>query len=76
MNDKKKNLFSKQFHKGTKTYKFEVKESIKEELYIVINETTNDGEITKYSRVFIFPEAIDDFMSGLSEAIDYLRSQS
>ena len=76
MTNEKNTYFTEKIKIGHKTYFFDVKESIKEELYIVINETSENAETLKHSRIFVFKEAVIPFMEGLTKAVDYLKSHS
>jgi len=76
MRDERRELFSEKVLAGSRTYFFDVKESVDGKKYLVINESK--GEVGKESyehrRVMVFEEHILAFHKGLEKALEFMKS--
>jgi hypothetical protein len=69
----KKELFSEKVSVGSRTYFFDVKESVDEVKYLVITESREVGEGTrKRNRVMIFQDNMSAFNEGFIKAIEFM----
>ena len=73
-NKTKEKVFSKMLHAGSKNYFFDVKQASNGSNYLTIAESYKKptGEQIS-SRVMIFKEHAEDFVSALEEAGTYLK---
>lgn len=72
-----KNLYTKVFGSGARVYYVDLNKDNKGNPYLTVKEVCGGDKKKKrkrkYSRVFVFPEAIDEFISSLVEARDKLN---
>ena len=70
---KKEAIFSKSIRAGSRTYFFDVKESVKGNRYLTICESRKvDGEWQR-NRIMVFDDNIPKFFKGLKEAAPSLK---
>ncbi|MFH1297644.1 MAG: DUF3276 family protein [Bacteroidota bacterium] len=74
-------IFSKAVRAGKRTYFFDVKATISEEYYLTITESkrrfNNDQGKFFYEKhkLFLYKEDFNKFTEGLTEVIDYIKSE-
>lgn len=82
-NDKEKDIvFSKSIKAGKRIYYVDVKRNRKDELFIAVTESkkivSGDTEAPTVTyekhKIFLYQEDFDHFLSGLEEAIGFIRS--
>jgi hypothetical protein len=73
-------LFSRAVRAGKRTYFFDVKSTVGEELYITITESKRrfNNEQGKFfyekHKLFLYKEDFDKFSTGLSDVIEFVRT--
>jgi len=67
MPEKKEALFSKSVKAGTRTYFFDVKESVKGNKYLTITESKKVEDKFERNSIMIFDNAIPDVFQALRE---------
>lgn len=72
MADHKKELFTEKVPAGSRTYFFDVKESVEGTKYLSISESREIDEPFKHNRVMIFEEHLLSFNVGLQKAIQFI----
>ncbi|MFN3599110.1 MAG: DUF3276 family protein [Aquificaceae bacterium] len=65
----KEKLYSKKLTAGKRTYFFDVKRGRDGSAYLVITEQTED----KRSRLMVFEDRVEEFLSALKEATDKMK---
>lgn len=88
MEDLKKNtegdkeiVFSKAIKAGKRIYYVDVKKNRKDEMFLAITESkkviSGDNEVPSINfekhKIFLYQEDFDNFMTGMQEAIGYIR---
>lgn len=73
MESKRPELFSISVAAGSRTYFFDVKESVNGNKYLKISESRKDpeGEF-EHSRVMVYEEHIEQFLDGLRQAVGFM----
>ena len=61
-------LYSTKITKGSRTYYFDIKKSVKSELYLKISETKKTQDNSETFRLIIFEEDVEDFVETLNNA--------
>jgi len=72
MEENKKELFTEKIPAGSRTYYFDVKESVEGTKYLSISESRDSSETFKHNRVMIFKEHLLSFNVGLQKAIQFI----
>jgi len=70
-------VFSKRVRAGTRTYFFDVKSTRGNDYYLILTESKkgfDDGQYVKH-KIFLYKEDFNKFLSGLQEAIDYVKTE-
>ncbi len=71
-------VFSKKVRAGKRrTYFFDVRQTKGEDYYLTLTESTKKFETDSYERhkIFLYKEDFNRFLSGLTEAIDYVKTE-
>ena len=73
MESKRQELFSISVAAGSRTYFFDVKESVNGNKYLKISESRRDpeGEF-EHSRVMVYEEHIEQFLDGVKQAVHFM----
>lgn len=69
-------VFSKKVRAGKRrTYFFDVRQTKGDDYYLTLTESTKKFETDSYERhkIFLYKEDFNRFLSGLTEAIDYVK---
>ncbi len=69
-------VFSKKVRAGKRTYFFDVKATRSGDYYLTLTESKKrleDGTFVKH-KIFLYKEDFEKFTEGLSETIDYIKS--
>lgn len=77
-NKDREEVFSKKVRAGKRTYFFDVKTTRSEDFYLTITESKKrfeDGVFIKH-KIFLYKEDFEKFGEGLTEAINYIKSNS
>ena len=82
MNDKEI-VFSKSIKAGKRIYYLDVKKNRKDEMFLAITESKKvvmgEGDDSQVSfekhKIFLYNEDFDKFMTGLTQAIEYINDQ-
>ena len=82
MNDKEI-VFSKSINAGKRIYYLDVKKNRKDEMFLAITESKKvvmgEGDDSQVSfekhKIFLYKEDFDKFMTGLTQAIEYINDQ-
>ena len=82
MNDKEI-VFSKSIKAGKRIYYLDVKKNRKDEMFLAITESKKvvmgEGDDSQVSfekhKIFLYKEDFDKFMTGLTQAIEYINDQ-
>jgi hypothetical protein len=76
MEKKRPELFSISMAAGSRTYFFDVKESVNGNKYLKISESRRDpeGEF-EHSRVMVYEEHIEQFLEGLKQAVQLMTQE-
>lgn len=72
-NNQQDELFTRKVLAGKRTYHFNVKQSGRGDIYIVIHEVIVEGGSPQHHRVVVYEDHIEEFQSGLAEAASYVR---
>jgi hypothetical protein len=72
----KKELFSERVAAGSRTYFFDIKESVKGAKYLVISESKRSGETQERNRVLIFEEDIPAFNECMSKMVQFVLGKT
>ena len=73
MEARREELFSTNVAGGSRTYFFDVKESVNGDKYLTISESRKDGEGGfEHGRVMVYEEYIDQFLNGVKQAIQFM----
>ena len=75
-NKEREEVFSKKVRAGKRTYFFDVKSTRSNDYYITITESKKrleDGMFVKH-KIFLYKEDFEKFAEGLSETVDYIKS--
>ncbi|MCC8186660.1 MAG: PUR family DNA/RNA-binding protein [Bacteroides sp.] len=75
-------VFSKAIKAGKRIYYLDVKKNRKDEMFLAITESKKivygEGEDAQVSfekhKIFLYKEDFDKFMTGLTQAVDYIQS--
>ncbi len=75
-------VFSKAIKAGKRIYYLDVKKNRKDEMFLAITESKKiiygEGEDVHVSfekhKIFLYKEDFDKFMTGLTQAVDYIQS--
>lgn len=73
MRYKKEELFSEKVYAGSRTYFFDVKESIEGIKYLRITESKKGDKKHKRNQIIIFQEYLDAFVEGFNKVINFIR---
>jgi hypothetical protein len=71
-------VFSKKVRAGKRrTYFFDVRQTKGEDYYLTLTESTKKFETDSYERhkIFLYKEDFNRFLDGLTEAIDYVKTE-
>lgn len=71
-------VFSKKVRAGKRrTYFFDVRQTKGEDYYLTLTESTKKFETDSYERhkIFLYKEDFNRFLEGLTEAIDYVKTE-
>ena len=71
-------VFSKKVRAGKRrTYFFDVRQTKGDDYYLTLTESTKKFETDSYERhkIFLYKEDFNRFLSGLTEAIDYVKEE-
>jgi hypothetical protein len=71
----KKELFKERANAGSRTYFFDVKESVKGTKYLTINESRKVGDKNEYNRIMIFENEMKAFTDGFKKAYEFLQAK-
>jgi hypothetical protein len=74
-------IFSKVIRAGKRTYFFDVRATLNNDLYLTITESKkrindNGSFIFEKHKVFLYKEDFNKFLEGLNECIDHIKSSS
>jgi len=73
METRREELFSTNVAAGSRTYFFDVKESVNGDKYLTISESRKDSEGGfEHSRVMVYQEYIERFVDGVNQAIGFM----
>jgi len=76
MSEKKEDLFSEMVLTYSRTYFFDVKETVKGKKYLKITESKKEGEKSyKHNRIFVFEEDILNFSGGFKKALEFIMKK-
>jgi hypothetical protein len=70
-------VFSKRVRAGKRTYFFDVKSTRGNDYYLILTESKkgfDDGQYVKH-KIFLYKEDFNKFLSGLQEAINYIKTE-
>jgi hypothetical protein len=68
-----KELLKERVNAGSRTYFFDVKESVKGSKYLTINESRKNGEKFEHNRIMIFEDQMDAFTDGFKKVYEFLK---
>jgi len=73
---RKEEIYSKKVKAGRRTYYFDVKENVKNDVYLIISETKSVefGKQDRF-RIMVFPEDIDNFQEAFNEVIHFIKGK-
>lgn len=69
----RKELFKERTNAGSRTYFFDVKESVKGTKYLTINESRKNGDKFEYNKIMIFEDQMKAFTDGFKKAYEFLQ---
>ncbi|MBC7653601.1 MAG: DUF3276 family protein [Oligoflexus sp.] len=75
-NREREEVYSKKVRAGKRTYFFDVKATRSNDYYITITESKKrleDGVFIKH-KIFLYKEDFEKFAEGLTETVDYIKS--
>ncbi|SMO67509.1 DUF3276 family protein [Solitalea koreensis] len=75
-NKEREEVYSKKVRAGKRTYFFDVKSTRSGDYYITVTESKKrmeDGVFVKH-KIFLYKEDFEKFSEGLSEVVDYIKS--
>lgn len=75
-NREREEVFSKKVRAGKRTYFFDVKATRSGDYYLTLTESKKrleDGSFVKH-KIFLYKEDFEKFAEGLTEAVDYIKS--
>lgn len=72
-NNQQDELFTRKVNAGKRTYHFNVKQSGRGDIFIVIHEVLVEGGNPQHHRVVVFEDHIEEFQRGLAEAAGYVK---
>ncbi len=75
-NKEREEVFSKKVRAGKRTYFFDVKATRSGDYYLTLTESKKrleDGVFVKH-KIFLYKEDFEKFTEGLTETIDYIKS--
>ncbi len=75
-NKEREEVFSKKVRAGKRTYFFDVKATRSNDYYVTITESKKrfeDGQFIKH-KIFLYKEDFEKFAEGLSDVVDYIKS--
>ena len=70
---KKPALFKERASAGSRTYFFDVRESVKGTKYLTINESRKNGDKFEYNKIMIFEDQMKAFTDGFKKAFEFLQ---
>lgn len=76
MKEERKSLFSEKVATTSRTYFFDVKESVKGSKYLVITEAKKVGDKFEHSRLFVFEDGLEPFTGGFKKALAVFEGAS
>ncbi|MBD1430427.1 DUF3276 family protein [Sphingobacterium litopenaei] len=75
-NKEREEVFSKKVRAGKRTYFFDVKATRSNDYYVTITESKKrfeDGQFIKH-KIFLYKEDFEKFAEGLTEVVEYIKS--
>jgi hypothetical protein len=75
MKEERKSLFSEKVSAGSRTYFFDVKESVKGTKSLVVTESKKVGETHERSRILVFDDGLGPFTEGLLKAVKFVQGK-
>lgn len=75
-NKDREEVYSKKIRAGKRTYFFDVKSTRSNDYYITITESKKrmeDGVFVKH-KIFLYKEDFEKFMEGLTDTVEYIKS--
>lgn len=75
-NKEREEVFSKKVRAGKRTYFFDVKATRSGDYYLTVTESKKrleDGVFVKH-KIFLYKEDFEKFTEGLTETVDYIKS--
>lgn len=69
----RKELFKEKVTAGSRTYFFDVKESLNGSKYLTINEAKKVGDKNEYNRIMIFENQIPAFTEGFKKVYNFMK---
>jgi len=75
-NKDREEVYSKKVRAGKRTYFFDVKSTRSNDYYITITESKKrmeDGVFVKH-KIFLYKEDFEKFMDGLTDTVEYIKS--
>ncbi len=75
-NKEREEVFSKKVRAGKRTYFFDVKATRSNDYYVTITESKKrleDGVFIKH-KIFLYKEDFEKFAEGLTETVEYIKS--
>jgi hypothetical protein len=75
-NKEREEVFSKKVRAGKRTYFFDVKATRSNDYYITITESKKrfeDGQFIKH-KIFLYKEDFEKFADGLTDVVNYIKS--
>lgn len=75
-NKDREEVYSKKVRAGKRTYFFDVKSTRSNDYYITITESKKrmeDGVFVKH-KIFLYKEDFEKFMEGLTDTVEYIKS--
>jgi hypothetical protein len=73
MEQQRKELFKEKVRAGSRTFYFDVKESVKGTKYLTINESRKVGDKNEYNRIMIFEDQFPAFTEGFKKVYEFLK---
>ncbi len=71
-NQNREELYSCKVFAGRRTYYFNVKQTHRGDIFLLIHEVSPDGGVIKHNRVVVYEDHLADFQEGIAKAAEFI----
>ena len=73
MKEERKSLYSEKVGTKSRTYFFDVKESVNGSKYLIVTEAKKVGDRFEHNRILVFDSDLGPFSEGLAKAVNFVE---